>query len=82
MTGCSAASANDFAPSNCLGGLIMAELVYNLVKGPAGWVLSLDGERFGGVYGTKEAAFEAAYGLFGAYALVSSKAGSWGLRVP
>jgi hypothetical protein len=38
----------------------MADLVYNLVKGPVGWVLSLDGERVGGVYGTKEAAFEAA----------------------
>jgi hypothetical protein len=37
----------------------MADVVYNLVKGPAGWVLSLDGVRVGGVYGTKEAAFEA-----------------------
>ena len=38
----------------------MADLVYNLVKGPAGWALSLDGVRVGGVYGAKEAAFEAA----------------------
>jgi hypothetical protein len=38
----------------------MADLVYNLIKGPVGWVLSLDGARVGGVYGTKEAAFEAA----------------------
>jgi CO/xanthine dehydrogenase Mo-binding subunit len=38
----------------------MADLVYNLVKGPVGWVLFLDGARIGGVYGTKEAAFEAA----------------------
>jgi hypothetical protein len=38
----------------------MADLVYKLVKGPVGWVLFLDDERVGGVYGTKEAAFEAA----------------------
>jgi hypothetical protein len=37
----------------------MADLVYNLVKAPVGWALSLDGVRVGGVYGTKEAAFEA-----------------------
>jgi hypothetical protein len=34
----------------------MADLVYNLIKGPVGWVLFLDGARVG----TKEAAFEAA----------------------
>jgi hypothetical protein len=38
----------------------MADRVYSLVKGPAGWVLFLDGARVGGIYGTKEAAFEAA----------------------
>jgi hypothetical protein len=38
----------------------MADLVYNLVKAPVGWVLFLDDVRVGGVYGTKEAAFEAA----------------------
>jgi hypothetical protein len=38
----------------------MADLVYNLIKGPVGWVLFLDGARVGGVHGTKEAAFEAA----------------------
>jgi hypothetical protein len=38
----------------------MADLVYNLIKGPIGWVLSLNDARVGGVYGTKEAAFEAA----------------------
>jgi hypothetical protein len=37
----------------------MADRVYSLVKGQAGWVLFLDGARFGGIYGTKEAAFEA-----------------------
>jgi hypothetical protein len=37
----------------------MTDRVYSLVKGPAGWVLFLDGARVGGVYGTKEAAFEA-----------------------
>jgi hypothetical protein len=38
----------------------MADLVYSLIKGPVGWVLFLDGAQVGGVYGTKEAAFEAA----------------------
>jgi hypothetical protein len=37
----------------------MADRIYSLVKGPAGWVLFLDGARIGGIYGTKEAAFEA-----------------------
>jgi hypothetical protein len=37
----------------------MADRVYSLVRGPAGWVLFLDGARVGGIYGTKEAAFEA-----------------------
>jgi hypothetical protein len=37
----------------------MADRVYSLVKGPAGWILFLDGARVGGIYGTKEAAFEA-----------------------
>ena len=37
----------------------MTDRVYSLVKGPAGWVLFLDGARVGGIYGTKEAAFEA-----------------------
>ena len=37
----------------------MIDRVYSLVKGPAGWVLFLDGARVGGIYGTKEAAFEA-----------------------
>jgi hypothetical protein len=37
----------------------MADRVYSLVKGPAGWVLFLDGARVGGIYGTKEATFEA-----------------------
>jgi hypothetical protein len=58
---CSAASVNDPSPSNdnCLGEVVMADRVYSLVKGPAGWVLFLDGARVGGIYGTKEAAFEA-----------------------
>jgi hypothetical protein len=38
----------------------MADLVYNVVKAPVGWMLFLDGVRVGGVYGTKDAAFEAA----------------------
>ena len=42
-----------------LGEVVMADRVYSLVRGPAGWVLFLDGARVGGIYGTKEAAFEA-----------------------
>jgi hypothetical protein len=38
----------------------MAQLVYTVAKVPVGWVLFLHGVRVGGVYGTKEAAFEAA----------------------
>jgi hypothetical protein len=38
----------------------MADLVYNVAKAPVGWVVFLDGVRVGGVYGTKEAALEAA----------------------
>jgi hypothetical protein len=38
----------------------MAQLVYNVVKAPVGWMLFLDRVRVGGIYGTKEAAFEAA----------------------
>jgi hypothetical protein len=38
----------------------MADLVYNVVKAPVGWVVYLDRVRLGGVYGTKEAAFESA----------------------
>jgi hypothetical protein len=35
-----AASVNESSPSNdnCLGEVVMADLVYNLVKGPVGWV--------------------------------------------
>ena len=38
----------------------MADLIYNVIKAPVGWVVYLDSVRLGGVYGTKEAAFEAA----------------------
>jgi CO/xanthine dehydrogenase Mo-binding subunit len=41
-------------------GFVMADLIYNVVKAPVGWMLFLDGVRVGGVYGTKDAAFEAA----------------------
>jgi hypothetical protein len=40
----------------------MADLVYNLIKAPVGWMISLDGVRVGGVCGTKDSAFEAAMG--------------------
>jgi hypothetical protein len=38
----------------------VAQLIYNVVKAPVGWVVYVDRVRLGGVYGTKEAAFEAA----------------------
>jgi hypothetical protein len=38
----------------------MAQLIYNVVKAPVGWVVYVDRVRVGGVYGTKGAAFEAA----------------------
>ena len=38
----------------------MAVLIYNVVKAPVGWIVNVDCVRIGGVYGTKEAAFEAA----------------------
>ena len=38
----------------------MGRSVYNVVKAPVGWVVFLDRVRVGGVYGTKEAALEAA----------------------
>ena len=38
----------------------MGRSVYNIVKAPVGWVVFLDRTRIGGVYGTKEAALEAA----------------------
>ena len=34
--------------------------VFNIAKSPIGWSVSCDGVRLGGIYGTKEAAFEAA----------------------
>ena len=38
----------------------MAQLIFNVVKAPVGWVVYVDRVRIGGFYGTKEAAFEAA----------------------
>lgn len=38
----------------------MTQIIYTVVKAPVGWSLSCDGVRIGGVYGTKEAALEAA----------------------
>jgi uncharacterized protein (DUF58 family) len=34
--------------------------IFHVVKAPVGWVVFLDRARVGGVYGTKEAALEAA----------------------
>ena len=34
--------------------------IYNIVKAPVGWCVFCDGVRLGGIYGTKEAALEAA----------------------
>jgi hypothetical protein len=33
---------------------------YNVVKAPLGWSIYCDGVKLGGIYGSKEAAFEAA----------------------
>ena len=38
----------------------MGRSVFNVVKGPIGWSVFCDRVRLGGVYGTKEAALEAA----------------------
>jgi hypothetical protein len=38
----------------------MSTRVLNIEKAPVGWVVFLDRVRVGGVYGTKEAALEAA----------------------
>jgi hypothetical protein len=38
----------------------MTLLVYNIVKAPLGWSIYCDGVKIGRVYGSKEAAFEAA----------------------
>ena len=38
----------------------MGQSVYKIAKAPVGWVVFLDPTRTGGVYGTKEAALEAA----------------------
>jgi hypothetical protein len=34
--------------------------IYNITKAPLGWSIYCDGVKIGGVYGSKEAAFEAA----------------------
>jgi hypothetical protein len=34
--------------------------IYNIVKAPLGWLIYGDGIKLGGVYGSKEAALEAA----------------------
>jgi hypothetical protein len=34
--------------------------IYSIVKAPLGWSIYSDGVKLGGVYGSKEAAFEAA----------------------
>jgi hypothetical protein len=38
----------------------MTQSVYNIVKAPMGWSIFCDGMRIGGIYGSKEAALEAA----------------------
>ncbi len=38
----------------------MTQSVYNIVKAPLGWLIYCDGVKLGGVYGSKEAALEAA----------------------
>jgi hypothetical protein len=38
----------------------MTQSIYNIVKAPLGWSIFCDGVKIGGVYGSKEAALEAA----------------------
>jgi hypothetical protein len=38
----------------------MTQSIYNIVKAPMGWSIFCDGVKIGGVYGSKEAALEAA----------------------
>jgi hypothetical protein len=38
----------------------MTQYVYNIVKAPLGWSIFFDGVKIGGIYGSKEAALEAA----------------------
>jgi hypothetical protein len=38
----------------------MDSCVYNVIKAPIGWLIYCDGLKMGSVYGTKEAALEAA----------------------
>jgi hypothetical protein len=38
----------------------MTQSIYNIIKAPLGWSIFCDGVKLGGVYGSKEAALEAA----------------------
>jgi hypothetical protein len=38
----------------------MTQSIFNIVKAPLGWSIYCDGVKLGGVYGSKEAALEAA----------------------
>jgi hypothetical protein len=38
----------------------MTQSIYNIVKAPLGWLVFCDGVQTGGIYGSKEAALEAA----------------------
>jgi hypothetical protein len=38
----------------------MTQSIYNIVKAPSGWFVYCDGANTGGIYGSKEAALEAA----------------------
>jgi hypothetical protein len=38
----------------------MTQSVYNIVKAPLGWLINCDDVKLGGIYGSKEAAYEAA----------------------
>jgi hypothetical protein len=38
----------------------MTQSIYNIVKAPLGWLVFCDGVETGGIYGSKEAALEAA----------------------
>src|ERR1700761_3064800 len=46
-------------PAVELPAVVMAVVVYNIIKAPMGWAVVCDGVKLGGIYGSKEAALEA-----------------------
>jgi hypothetical protein len=60
MSGSSIQIARTITGTPQAGAQPMTQSVYNIVKAPLGWLIYCDGVKLGGVYGSKEAALEAA----------------------